>query len=87
MSDISVSVHELKAKLSEYLGRSVHGKERIIIQRRNHPIAMIVPLTDGTTTVKGGLGSVAWEEFSDLASFVDTAYEARQMDGYREVSF
>jgi len=86
VTDISVSVHELKAKLSEFLGRSVHGKERIIIKRRNLPIAMIVPLSEGMKSVKGGLASVDWTKFSDIATSLDEVYAARQDENHREVS-
>jgi prevent-host-death family protein len=86
MTDISVSVHELKARLSEFLGRSVHGKERIIIKRRNHPIAMIVPLSESLKSEKGGLFSVNWSRFGDLAASLDEVYTLRQDEDYREVS-
>jgi prevent-host-death family protein len=85
VADSSVSVHELKARLSEFLARSLHGKERIIIKRRNHPIAMIVPISDDRKSVKGGLSSVDWTQFSDLAASLDEAYAARQVENYREV--
>jgi prevent-host-death family protein len=85
VGDISVSVHELKAKLSEFLGRSFHGKERIIIKRRNLPIAMIVPLSEDGNNKRGGLSAVDWSRFGDLVAGLDKAYAARQGERYREV--
>ncbi len=84
MSDIRVSVHELKARLSEYLGRSLHGGERIIIERRNRPIAMIVPM-EYAESGKKGLASVDWSEFAGLADHVDEIYQSRQDETYREI--
>jgi prevent-host-death family protein len=87
VADISVSVRELKARLSEFLGRTVHGKERVIISRRNKPIAMIVPLTGGQPTGSGGLVSVDWSGFEDLAKELDMILAVRQSESYREVPF
>ncbi|GEM_PF-1116167 len=91
MADILVPVHELKAKLSEYLGRTLHRKERIIISRRNKPIAMIIPVDQEgmqkDVTDSSGLEKVDWSGFSELADSVEAVYEGRQGEGYREVSF
>jgi prevent-host-death family protein len=40
---IKVNVFEAKAKLSEYLDHVSRG-ERVVICRRNHPIAELVPI-------------------------------------------
>jgi len=45
---IRVNVHEVKAKLSEYLDRATRG-ERIIICRHNTPVAELRPVTEGRT--------------------------------------
>ena len=87
MADITVSVHELKSRLSEYLGRSMHRKERIIISRRNHPIAMIVPLAEEGINRNEGLAAVPWEQFADLAPFVEEVFAERQTDVDREIPF
>jgi prevent-host-death family protein len=39
---IRVNVFEAKAKLSEYLDQLARG-ERVVICRRNHPVAELVP--------------------------------------------
>jgi prevent-host-death family protein len=87
VADISVSVHELKAKLSEFLGRSIHGKERVIIRRRNKPIAMIVPLPEGQHNGSGGLLSVDWGGFESMAPELDIIVATRQDESFREISF
>jgi prevent-host-death family protein len=87
MADTSVSVHELKAKLSEFLGRSIHGKERVIIRRRNKPIAMIVPLPEDQPIGSGGLLSVDWSGFEVMAPELDTIVAARQDESFREIPF
>lgn len=40
---LNINVHEAKAKLSEYLA-AVEAGERVVICRRNVPVAEIVPL-------------------------------------------
>ena len=87
MTDVDVSVHELKARLSEYLGRSMHGGERIVIRRRDQPIAMIVPLSEQGTGRRNGLAAVDWTEFSDLAANLEDVHAARQNEVDREVPF
>ena len=37
---------EIKARLSEFLGRVRHGRERIIISRRGKPIAALISMDD-----------------------------------------
>ncbi len=86
MADISVSVHELKARLSEYLGKSMHGQARIIIRRRDRPIAMIVPLSEAEGSRKCGLAGVEWSLFSDFSTILDDVNALRQSEAYREVS-
>jgi prevent-host-death family protein len=86
MADISVSVHELKARLSEYLGKSMHGQARIIIRRRDRPIAMIVPLSAAEDSRKCGLAGVDWSLFSDFSTILDDVHALRQSEAYREVS-
>ena len=85
MTDLTVSVHELKARLSEYLGRSMHGDARIIISRRDRPIAMIVPLSGDGQSPKAGLAGVDWTLFSDFSTILDDVHALRQSEVYREV--
>jgi len=66
------------------LRRRLHGKERIIIERRNRPIAMIVPM-EYPESGKRGLAAVDWSEFAPLAKRVDEAFQGRQDEAYREM--
>jgi len=68
------------------LGKSIYGKERIISQRRGKPIAMIVPLQNSEIK-KGGLATFPWEEFEQLADYVDQSYQLRARESYREIPF
>jgi prevent-host-death family protein len=43
---ITTGTAEVKARLSEFLGRVRHGGERIIISRRGKPIAAIISMDD-----------------------------------------
>ena len=40
---IQVNIHEMKAKLSDYLAAALRG-ERVIIARRNVPLAEVKPI-------------------------------------------
>jgi len=89
VADIIVPVHELKAKLSEYLARAVHTNDRIFVSRRNKPVALLVSLEAGEKEPaynSGGLETIDWKEFSELGEALETVYEDRQKEGYREVS-
>jgi prevent-host-death family protein len=46
---IKVNIFEVKAKLSEYLDRLEKG-ERVIICRRNHPVAELVAIKGARTS-------------------------------------
>ena len=89
MADIVVPVHELKAKLSEYIAMAVHKHDRILVSKHDKPIALLVAMEAGEKEPgyeSGGLESVDWEEFSELGQALETVYEERQKEGYREVS-
>lgn len=55
----------------------MHGKERIIINRRNHPVAMILPISPQKDLAKGGLASVDWTLFEELQETLDRVYDSR----------
>lgn len=87
MDEATVSIHELKARLSEYIGRTIHKGERIVITRRDKPVAMLAPLDAPETAGSGdGLEAVRWEDFAELADLIDSTYHARQNEGYRALS-
>lgn len=49
---MDVGVRELKAKLSEYLGRAEAG-EQIVVTDRGRPVARLVGYTDGSAVERG----------------------------------
>jgi len=49
---MEVGVRELKAKLSEYLGRAASG-ESIVVTDRGTPVARLVGLDDGSSVERG----------------------------------
>ncbi len=52
----TISVTEARKRLSTLLGRVAFGKETILITRRGHPIARLIPPDD--EPVEQGLGTV-----------------------------
>lgn len=77
---ITVNVHEIKAKLSEYLAR-VEAGEVVMICRRNVPVAELraaPPLQDGNRPLGLAKGNfqVPASFFEPLPDEVQTAFEA-----------
>jgi prevent-host-death family protein len=81
---IQVNVHEMKAKLSDYLAAALRG-ERVVIARRNVPVAELKPIASlpGTPRPLGQgpredgyeLPDSFWEPLPDelIAAFSGTA--------------
>lgn len=67
---MNVGVRELKAKLSEYLGRAAAG-DAVVVTDRGTPIARIVPL-EGTSAIERGIDE-GWIEPARRASLAPTA--------------
>ncbi|MFY9975254.1 MAG: type II toxin-antitoxin system prevent-host-death family antitoxin [Chromatiaceae bacterium] len=61
---IQVNVHEMKAKLSDYLAAALRG-ERVVIARRNVPIAELKPIVAPPATPRP-LGQGPTEEGYEL---------------------
>ena len=49
---MSVGIRELKAKLSEYVGRAASG-EQIVVTDRGRPVARLVALEDASMVERG----------------------------------
>lgn len=62
---IRVNVHEVKAKLSEYLDRAARG-ERVVICRHNTPVAELRPVGDARTEPRP-IGPLAGRPTFELA--------------------
>jgi len=56
---MSVGVRELKAKLSDYLGRAAGG-ETVVVTDRGRPVARLVPY-DSASALERGVGE-GWVE-------------------------
>lgn len=61
---IQVNVHEMKAKLSDYLAAALRG-ERVVIARRNVPVAELKPIAAPPATPRP-LGQGPREEGYEL---------------------
>ena len=44
--NVTTGTAEVKARLSEFLGRVRHGRERVIIARRGKPVAALISMDD-----------------------------------------
>jgi prevent-host-death family protein len=89
-----VSVADAKSHLSELISRSAHGHERIVITRRNKPVAALVSLDDlqrlEQQDERQGLAAIAgrWPGFEEIAETLDDLPGLRQKGGSgRDVSF
>ena len=51
----AISATEVRANFSEVLGRVAYGKERVIIERRGRPLAVLLPIED-LARLEAGLG-------------------------------
>ncbi len=88
-----VSIAEAKSHFSDLVARSAHGHERIIITRRNRPVAALVSLEDLTILEqheeRRGLATLVgqWPDFDELTKTIGDIKELRRRGGGgREVS-
>jgi prevent-host-death family protein len=44
MADKHMGVAEVKRHFADVVGQVMHGKQRVIVERRGHPVVAIVPL-------------------------------------------
>ena len=92
MADMNVSVAEVKAHLSEYIDKSTHQNQRIIITKRNKPVAALVNINDlrriETSGQQEGLSSIIglWNDFKEIEGSIRKVYNNRNSDNYRNVS-
>jgi prevent-host-death family protein len=97
LSTRRVSTAQAKAKLSELIGAVAYGRERVLIERRGRPVAVLVSVEDaeqlGDRPPAGGQprGALAmvggWEEVGDdfIDDLVRDVYAAREADSGRPV--
>ena len=91
--EMTVSVAEIKSRLSDYIARSVHRHERIIITRRNRPVAALVSIDDlrklEQIEERRGLAGVVgkWQDFEEIAESLQDIGALREQGGSgRDVS-
>lgn len=77
MPDKHMGVAEVKRHFADVVGQVMHGRQRIIVERRGRPVVAIVPLEDSDGLTPGrrlaaavGFGGNAGEEFSRLMARV-----------------
>jgi prevent-host-death family protein len=90
MRTLEVPVAEMKRHFADYIAQSAHADCRIIVKRRNRPVAALVSLEDYSQLEqfdkRRGLASVAgkWSGFEEIADEV-LAVRSRGGEG-RDVS-
>ena len=93
MKEIIASVAEVKARLSEYISKSKYNRDRIIITKRNKPVAALVSIDDYNSIQKvkeqAGLANAIgkWKGFNEISKSISDINELRQeKDDLRDVS-
>jgi prevent-host-death family protein len=94
----SFSTADIKARLSEMIGKVIYGQERLVVLRRGKPVAALVSLQDlrrlealdaaGDETpdvhpIMRVFGG--WAERDDLDTLIDEIYQHRAATQGREV--
>jgi prevent-host-death family protein len=93
MIEKKVAVAEAKSRFSELLSKVAHANQRIIVTKRQKPIAAIVTMDDlrrlNLMEKRSGLLSCVgkWDRFEEIVKDVEAAYNARNEDKPRNVSF
>lgn len=88
----NVSVANVKKKLSEYISRVEIKGDKIIINRRNKPVAALISIEAlellNTKEETGGLVDAIgkWKGFGEIEEDVNQAFQSRKNDGDRKVS-
>jgi len=88
-----ISVVEAKKRFSEIINRSAYSDCRIIITKRNRPVAAVINMEDlqslEQSNKRKGLMEVIgkWQGFDELQDAIDNAVENRHLEGAgRDVS-
>ncbi len=88
----SIGVAELKRRFSEVLNRVELRGDRVTVRRRGRAVALIGPLGETEAEAvaarpRRGLAAAAgaWEEYEDLAGFLDRVRTARDEAAGRTV--
>ncbi|MFW5640125.1 MAG: type II toxin-antitoxin system Phd/YefM family antitoxin [Thermodesulfobacteriota bacterium] len=94
METIEASVVEAKKRFSEFLNRSAFSECRVVITKRNRPVAALVGMSDlhflqQNKKPKGLLEAVGkWDGFEEIAEEIEDAVRTRHEEkAGRDVSF
>lgn len=74
--DVHMGVAEVKRRFADVVGQVMHGKRRVIVERRGRPVVAIVPLEEGDLLSRPGerlakaigCGEEEGESFRELMS-------------------
>lgn len=86
-----VSIAEVKNKFSEYISKVAYTHQRLIITKRNKPIAALIDLNTlkrvKSSKERKGLASVIgkWRNSEELARNIDSIVKDRNKDKFRNV--
>ncbi|RPH48785.1 MAG: type II toxin-antitoxin system Phd/YefM family antitoxin [Desulfobacteraceae bacterium] len=93
MKNEMISIVEAKKRFSEIINRSAYSDCRIIITKRNRPVAAVINMEDlqslEQSNKRKGLMEVIgkWQGFDELQDAIDNAVENRHLEGAgRDVS-
>lgn len=89
----SMSVADFKSHLSDVLAGLLARQERVVVERRGKPVAVLVSVEDAerlapqrSAPPRGILGFLgAWAEHPDIDAFIDEVYQARDAAEDRDV--
>jgi prevent-host-death family protein len=88
-----ISVAEAKKRFSEIINRSTYSDCRIIITKRNRPVAAVINMQDlqslEQSNKRKGLMEVIgkWQGFDEMQDAIDNAVQDRHLEGAgRDVS-
>jgi prevent-host-death family protein len=93
-----VTIAEFKRRFSKFVAEVHYRRQRIVIARRDTPVAALVSLDDleklsahhplGEEPGRGLLAAVgAWADYEGLAQLIEDIYAAREAAADRPVSF
>ena len=83
----TVSIAEIKSRLSEFIAKSAYTNEKIIITRRNKPVAALVSMDDlrkiEQYSERKGLAAVAgkWKDFEEVSDILEDIESIREDGG------
>ena len=86
------SVAKIKSHLSEYIAKVAYSKHRIIITKRDKPVAALVdiPSLEKIESMDEAIGLASvigkWKDFEDIEGEIQHIYESRKEDRPRNVS-